>query len=258
MTIDERALTEADTEAGLPVPVPVPLSMPRTAHAGAAPGDETIRAASIAKYRRRASGYDRSCGPTWPIRERTIAALGLRPGQKVLDVGCGTGLSLELLRKRVGDTGQVYGIDQSPDMVGHAHTRISRQGWGNVTVALTAAHQARLPEPVDAILFHYTHDILRSPVAMRNLLSLANPGAAVAIAGIKYFPRWLAPLNLWVYLKNAPYNGAPGGLRAPWSLAARFLSDLRVTPTQYGMGYIATARLPKASPSAAAPAFDAD
>jgi hypothetical protein len=66
----------------------------------------------------------------------------------------------------------------------------------------------------------------------------------VAIAGVKYFPAWLAPLNVWVYFKNAGYNGAPGGLRRPWQVAAGFLSELSIEPTQFGMGYLATARVP--------------
>ena len=55
------------------------------------PPDEIVRARSLAKYRKRAARYDRTCGPTWPIRERAIAALNLQPGQAVLDVGCGNG-----------------------------------------------------------------------------------------------------------------------------------------------------------------------
>jgi SAM-dependent methyltransferase len=227
--------------------------IPRIGTGATGATDETVRATSISKYRRRAAGYDRTCGPTWPIRERAISALRLQPGQRVLDVGCGTGLSLALLRERVGDAGKVYGIDQSPEMTDLARARVVRNGWRNVELALTAAQFASLPEKVDAILFHYTHDILRSPVAVRNLLSLARPGAMIAIAGVKYFPPWLAPLNLWVYLKNAGYNGAPGQLSTPWSIAARFLPDLRVTPTQFGMGYIAVARMVQPPLATAAP-----
>jgi len=39
--------------------------------------DEIVRARSLAKYRQHADGYDSTCGPTWPIRERAVAALQL-------------------------------------------------------------------------------------------------------------------------------------------------------------------------------------
>lgn len=205
--------------------------------------DAAIRARSLAKYRKRAAGYDGTCGPTWPIRERTIAALALRPGERVLDVACGTGLSLALLRERVGDGGHVYGFDHSAEMLVQARARATAARWPNVTLLQSPAQALELPETVDALLFHYTHDILRSEVALDRLLACGRPGARVAIAGVKYFPRWLAPLNVWVYLKNYGYNGAPGGLRTPWDRIAPRLEGLRIVSTQFGMGYIATGQL---------------
>ncbi|MCU0764927.1 MAG: methyltransferase domain-containing protein [Burkholderiaceae bacterium] len=204
---------------------------------------ERVRAASRRKYRRRAARYDASCGPTWPIRERAVAALGLAPGMAVLDVGCGTGLSLPLLRSAVGDAGRVYAFDHSPEMLAQARERVARAGWRNVRLFGQPAHRLSLPEPVDALLFHYTHDILRSEPALDALLGQARPGAAVAVAGIKYFPRWLAPLNLWVFMKNVGYNGAPGGLRTPWDRLAPRLAGWQWRPTQFGMGYLAQGRV---------------
>ncbi len=172
-----------------------------------------------------------------------MAALHLQPGQSVLDVACGTGLSLPLLREGVGETGQVFGFDQSTDMLVQARTRAQAAGWRNVQLFETAAQALVLPQPVDALLFHYTHDILRSPSALRGVLANARPGARVAIAGVKYFPLWLAPLNPWVYWKNLGYNGAPGGLRSPWDQIAPLLDEWAFEPTQWGMGYIASGTL---------------
>lgn len=213
-----------------------------------------VRARSIAKYRRRAQRYDGTCGPTWPIRERAVAALALRPGDRVLDVACGTGLSLALLRDGVGADGHVIGFDHSAEMLARAQQRVAEAGWRNVTLLHSAAQELSLAQPVDALLFHYTHDILRSPAALDRVLACARPGARVAIAGIKYFPRWLAPLNAWVYLKNVGYNGAPGGLRTPWDRIAPRLADWRLAPTQFGMGYLATGRLIEAEVPHTAPA----
>lgn len=212
--------------------------------------DDATRRLSLVRYRRRAAAYDSTCGPTWPVRERTVAALHLQPGQRVLDIACGTGLSLGMLREGVGDSGHVYGIDHSPEMLEQARRRVDAEGWRNVTLFSTAAQDVALPEPVDALLFHFTHDILRSPTAIDRLLACARPGAQVAIAGVKYFPSWLAPLNLWVYLKNRAYNGAPGELRTPWDRIAPRLVDWHFTPVLTGMGYVAGGRL---APPAAGP-----
>lgn len=216
----------------------------------AAPGatdaqaEHAIRARSIAKYATRAARYDRTTGPTTPIRMRTIEALGLQPGQAVLDVGCGTGLSLPPLIERVGPQGRVYGCDQSPDMLHQATARAAQAGWPNVRLFETAAQDLQLPEPVDALLFHYAHDILRSRAALDALLAQARPGAMVAVAGIKYFSGWLSPLNPWVYWKNSGYNGHPGELRSPWDRLAPRLACWSMTETQWGMGYIGVGRVP--------------
>ena len=87
---------------------------------------------SIDRYRNKAAGYDASAEFTMPLRRRTIALLQLQPGQSVIDVGSGTGLSYALLREGVGESGQVWGFEQSPDMFAVAEQRLQREAWPNV------------------------------------------------------------------------------------------------------------------------------
>jgi demethylmenaquinone methyltransferase/2-methoxy-6-polyprenyl-1,4-benzoquinol methylase len=195
---------------------------------------------SIEKYRDKAAGYDASAEFTMPLRRRTIALLQLQPGQVVLDVGAGTGLSYALLRDGVGPEGRVLAFEQSPEMFAVAQQRLQREAWHNVWHANEPAETVALPRPADAVLFNYTHDICRTPQAVDNLMRQVRPGARVAMAGIKFFPWWTGPLNLLAWMKNRPYNARAADLWHPWSLVAAYCDDFRWASTQWGMGYIAS------------------
>ena len=107
------------------------------------------------------------------------------------------------------------------------------------------AEEAQLPEPVDAVLFNYVHDISRTPQAVANILRQCKPGARIAMAGMKFFPWWTGPLNLLAWLKNRPYNAKAADMWQPWSLVQAACDGFSVQPTQAGMGYIASGRLRK-------------
>jgi len=206
---------------------------------------------SIRRYRARAAGSDASARRTMPLRRRTIDLLQLQPGQVVLDVGAGTGLSYAWLREGVGASGRVLAFEQSPEMFAQARARVERAGWTNVWHVCASAETVALPERADAALFNYTHDILRSPAALACLVRQLKPGARVAIAGIKFFPWWTGPLNLLAWLKNRPYNARPGDLWHPWDrIEAYCEAPLQRWTTQLGMGYIASGAV---SPHWAAP-----
>jgi len=209
----------------------------------------TANQTSIERYRSHAAGYDASAQRTMPLRRRTIALLQLQPGQVVLDVGAGTGLSYGLLRDAVGESGRVMAFEQSPEMFEQARSRVVHEGWTNVWQLLSTAETVRLPEPADAVLFNYTHDILRTPAAVDNLMRQTRPGAHIAIAGMKYFPWWTGPLNLLPWLKNRPYNAHPADLWHPWDLIERWCDGFERSTTQWGMGYIAHGRRKQEAPS---------
>ena len=195
---------------------------------------------SIALYRSKAAGYDASAQFTMPLRQRTIALLQLQAGETVVDVGSGTGLSYALLREAVGESGQVWGFEQSPDMFALAENRLQREAWPNVWHVNQPAETVQLPGRADAVLFNYTHDICRTPAAVVNILRQVKPGGRVAMAGIKFFPWWTGPLNLLPWLKNRPYNAKAADLWKPWSHIAAECDRFEWHSTQCGMGYIAS------------------
>ncbi len=199
----------------------------------------TDKERSLRCYRRHAAGYDESAQFTMPLRRRTIALLDLRPGDVVLDVGAGTGLSYELLRAGVGEAGRVLAFEQSPEMFGQAQARLDRHGWNNVWHCNAPAETVELPQAADAVLFNYVHDITRTPQAVANILRQAKPGARIAMAGMKYFPWWAGPLNLLAWAKNRPYNAHPGDLWSPWDIVETWCESFERQSTQLGMGYIA-------------------
>ncbi len=207
---------------------------------------------SMARYRKHAAGYDASAQRTMDLRLRTIALLQLQPGDVVLDVGAGTGLSYPPLLQAVGPGGRVLAFEQSPEMFALAQVRVQREGWRNLWHCQAAAETVQLPEPADAVLFNYVHDISRTPQAVANILRQAKPGARIAMAGMKFFPWWTGPLNVLVWLKNRPYNAKAADLWQPWNQVQPWCVDFKRQSTQAGMGYIAHGRLHDTAQTAAA------
>jgi ubiquinone/menaquinone biosynthesis C-methylase UbiE len=66
-------------------------------------------------------------GKLGKLRQRTVTLARLRPGETVLDVGCGTGTLAIEAQKRVGTTGHVFGIDPGEEQIARAHTKAARR-----------------------------------------------------------------------------------------------------------------------------------
>jgi ubiquinone/menaquinone biosynthesis C-methylase UbiE len=197
---------------------------------------------ALEKYRRHAAGYDASARRTQGIRERCIALLELRPGERVLDVACGTGLSFPLLAAGVGCTGEVVGVEVSPEMLARARARVTQAGWKNIRLLQSSMEEAPLEGMFDALLFHYTHDVLQTPLALDNIFAHAKPAARVAVAGVKHPPAWLFPLRLLRWWKAWPYVTTFRGLARPWAPLERYVEGITVQPAMLGTNYLVRAR----------------
>lgn len=195
-------------------------------------------------YAQHAAAYDASAQRTMALRRRTIDKLALCAGQVVLDVGCGTGLSFGLLQNAIGPDGVLIGLEQSTSMLELARQRVDNTtGHKGITLLNASAEDVELPQHVDALLFNYTHDVIRSPSALHNLFVQTKPGARVAVAGIKHPPRWADPFRLYRRFKSRGCFNTLEGLDAPWSLLQAYVPNLQVQSTLWGTGFMAWGRV---------------
>ncbi|MGH8337016.1 MAG: class I SAM-dependent methyltransferase, partial [Gammaproteobacteria bacterium] len=190
------------------------------------PSGDPDRAQALTQYRQRAAVYDLELAPFEPIRRMAIARLALQRGDVVLDVGCGTGLSLALLRQEIGAKGRIIAIDQSPEMIAKARERVVQNQWKNVTLLCLPIELADIPGLADAALLHFTHDILRRLDAIGNVARHLKPPACVVASGLKW--SWVFPANLLVGPAAWHSVTTLEGLDRPWSRLAKCIGPLHV------------------------------
>ena len=198
------------------------------------------REAALRQYQWRAPAYDFQLMFARPARELAVTRLGLKRGDTVIDVGCGTGLSFPLLEERIGPHGRIIGIEQSPEMIGQARDRTKEHGWHNVTLVLSPAEEADIHVAADAALFCFTHDIMRMPKALDNIFRHLKPGARVVATGLKWAPGWNLPANLMVLYGGLASTTSLEGLRQPWSYLADRVSAFKVEQLFTRTVYLAT------------------
>jgi len=198
-------------------------------------------------YRRRAGGYDaviwlyRLAG----FRERTyrhltVAALDLKPGDLVVDIGCGTGLNFSFLERAVGPQGRIVGIDLTDSMLAQARDRASAEGWTNVEFVESDAATFNVSRPVDGILSTFAITLIPEydKVIQRGADAL-GPGGRLAIFDLKQperWPMWLVRLAAWA---NKPY-GVSLELtdHHPWESVRRHLKEVLYREFYYGALYL--------------------
>ena len=167
-----------------------------------------------------------------------VERLELRPGDTVIDVACGTGLTFPLLEAAVTHEGRIVGVDLSPEMLSQARERVAAHGWGNVTL-IEAAVEAATFDVADAALFSFTHDVLQSPAAVSNVVASLSPGARVACAGAKLAGGWNPVVNFFVRRAARPYITTFRGLDRPWRELERYTGEMQHRSLALGGAYVA-------------------
>lgn len=202
------------------------------------------RGFALEQYRLRAGVYDSELAVFEPLRREAVASLQLVPGASVLDVGCGTGLSLPLLAEAVGPQGRIVGIEQCPEMLAKARQRLEKVGPCEVALINAPVESAHWTGQADAALFHFTHDVLRRPEAIAHVLHHLKPGARVVATGLQWADPWAWPVNLFVWGAALRSVSTLDGLVEPWSGLAAHMPELEVRSTWMGGVFMASGTWP--------------
>lgn len=180
-----------------------------------------------------------------PEYEAMLRAVGLRPGWRVLDAGCGSGGYLPLIAEAVGPTGAIAALDLAPDNVATVERRAA--GWGLATpIEARAGSVLALPyadDAFDAVWFAATAQYLTDDelaTALAEFRRVVRPGGIVAVKDYDgTVPRFSpAPANCFAHFYEAAARGGAtqyrGVLRTPalgaW-LRRAGLADVRARTT---------------------------
>jgi ubiquinone/menaquinone biosynthesis C-methylase UbiE len=158
-----------------------------------------------------------------PFSNETIDVANPKAGERVLDVGCGTGPTTVELARRVAPGGEAVGLDISPLLLGRARERATEAGMDNVTFIEGDAQTFELEAGAFDVLFsRFGVMFFEDPeAAFSNLHRAIRPGGRVA------FSCWQDVFqNLWLSLPTmaassvlGPFDLPPEGAPGPFSLA---------------------------------------
>ncbi len=162
-------------------------------------------------------------------RRRGIEWLDPRPGEKILEIGVGTGHAAVALAKAVGPNGRVYGIDIAERMLEQAQARLTYAGLKE-RVHLSQANAVALPFPshsFDAVFMSFTLELFTADDMVSVLAEcrrILRPGARLVVVclsrrlgatlavriyewGHRHFPRLLdcRPIEGEVALRHAGF-----------------------------------------------------
>jgi demethylmenaquinone methyltransferase/2-methoxy-6-polyprenyl-1,4-benzoquinol methylase len=176
-----------------------------------------------------------SFGGDTEYRRAAVEALHLKPGDRVLDLGCGTGLNFRYIAEAVGPRGLIVGTDLSHGML----SRVERRP--TLRLAQAAASQDIFrPQSFDAILSTYVISTILDEEILGPLHRALRPGGRLVIADDSLPPGWfIGPRFMFGRMLRKGWPDLKGDtIRALRPL----FTDLRVTHRHFGMIYIISGR----------------
>jgi demethylmenaquinone methyltransferase/2-methoxy-6-polyprenyl-1,4-benzoquinol methylase len=206
----------------------------------------------IGVYRKKAKHYDLTSrlypAPGYPQarqRRRAVQALGLRPGDTVVDMACGTGLNFALLEESIGPAGRIVGVDLTDAMLAQASARIRKNEWSNVELVQADAVEFEFPARVDAILSTYAlSQVPQCGEVIAHGAAALSEGGRWAVLDLKVpdrTPRWMSRVGTSVVGQFASID--EWVMRRPWqairAAMQEELVDVSWTELCFGSAFLA-------------------
>ncbi|MEO8053953.1 MAG: methyltransferase domain-containing protein [Acidobacteriota bacterium] len=177
------------------------------------------------------------------LRRDAVRLLRLTEGHRVLDAGCGMGGSFAGLVGAVGPSGEVVGVEISPETVVNARRRIVKNAWKNVEVVEAPAESVRLTGMFDGLLMLGAPDVYGSREALANLLPHLRDRARIVFFGAKTSSSRvgvvLNPLLKRAF-KTFSFPTTPAPDANPWRLVAPHVEGLEVEERARGALFLAS------------------
>ena len=136
-----------------------------------------------------ASYYDLSVnlitlGQSWRLRKMTVEHALIKPGDSVLDVGCGTGAVTLMAKARAGKDGHVYGIDPAPEMIAVARSKAARKGleidYRLGVIELLPFPDASMDVVTSSLMVHHLPDDLKVR-GLAEIYRVLKPGGCLLV-----------------------------------------------------------------------------
>src|SRR6266404_3539961 len=181
-----------------------------------------------------------------PVRQKAVDLLHLKEGDRVLDMGCGPGGSFPYLVRAVGPSGEVVGVEISPEVAINARRRIAKNGWKNVQVIEGDARTVRLTGTFAGALMFAAADVCGSQEALENLFPHLRDNARVALFGAKTSSHRLGKiLNPFfrMMISKLGFPTMPGLDYEPWRMVAKHVEKLDVEEYFFGLMFLASGRV---------------
>ncbi len=183
-------------------------------------------------------------------RRHAVELLNLKQGDRVVDLGCGTGLSFPHIMERIGPEGHLTGVDMTAGMLACARERCDRAGWHNVELVQSEITSYVFPEGIDAVIstgvMGYISEYGR---VIQNAARALAPGGRLVILDAKQpdaWPPWL--FQLLFKIKKPLGLGIEYFDNRPWELVERYFQETAFEKRYGGWVYFSTGSKPAPSP----------